>query len=64
MDQVPGLLRVLQVAELRTMIVNLLVPSIGDLTALSLTCKRAAVCMKDSFVRPFPFPMLAFDPQS
>ncbi|KAK3905876.1 hypothetical protein C8A05DRAFT_41262 [Staphylotrichum tortipilum] len=50
-DQLPGLLGLLQVAELRNIIINLLVPSIGDLTALALTCKRVAVCMKGSFER-------------
>jgi len=49
-DPVPGLLAILQVNELRKMILNMISPSIRDLTALAMTCKQVAFCMRESFV--------------
>ncbi|KAK4155564.1 hypothetical protein C8A00DRAFT_13414 [Chaetomidium leptoderma] len=43
------LIRLLRVSELGKMLINLLSPSIGDLTALAATCKRAAACMREGF---------------
>ncbi len=53
-DELPGLLGILQVDELRRMITGKLCPSIGDITALASTCKRAAICLEDSFVSLLP----------
>ncbi|KAK3309601.1 uncharacterized protein B0T15DRAFT_545434 [Chaetomium strumarium] len=41
--------KVMRVAELRRMIIDLLLPSIGDITALAATCKGAAIQMRNAF---------------
>ncbi|KAK4041560.1 hypothetical protein C8A01DRAFT_14696 [Parachaetomium inaequale] len=43
------LVQLLGITELGGMIIELLVPSIGDLTALAMTCKRARACMRRYF---------------
>ena len=53
-DELPGLLGILQVDELRKMITDKLCPSIGDITALASTSKRAAICLEHGFVRLLP----------
>ncbi len=54
-EELPGLLGIMQVGELGKMITDKLCPSVGDITALASTCKRAAVCLEKSFVSPFPW---------
>ncbi|KAK4129218.1 hypothetical protein N657DRAFT_652679 [Parathielavia appendiculata] len=44
-----ALIRVLAVVELGKMIIDHVKPSIGDITALATSCKRAAVCVQLSF---------------
>ena len=53
-EELPSLMGILQVDELRRMITDKLCPSIGDITALASTSKRAALCLEDSFVSLLP----------
>ena len=57
------LVRLLKVSELGRMIVDFINPSIGDLTALAMSCKRVAACTRARFVRPFLPPNLLSNPR-
>jgi hypothetical protein len=50
-ERKPDFFDVLVVAELGGMIIELLIPSIGDLTALAMTSKLARACVRCHFVR-------------
>lgn len=47
------LVQLLRVSELGRMIIDLINPSIGDLTSLAMSCKRVAACTRAKFVRSF-----------
>jgi hypothetical protein len=46
-----GLVKFLQIAELRAILIDFLIPSVGDLTALAATCRGIAALVLHSFVR-------------
>jgi hypothetical protein len=44
------LIKFMRISELGQIVLDLLGPSIGDLTALATTCKIAAACVRQSLV--------------
>ncbi|KAH6853352.1 hypothetical protein B0I37DRAFT_420180, partial [Chaetomium sp. MPI-CAGE-AT-0009] len=57
------LVQLLQVSELGGMIIDLISPSIGDLTALAMSCKRVAACTRAKFdVWDFRLGVFPIDP--
>lgn len=49
-DERSHLIQLMRITELGKMVIDLLSPSIGDLTALAATCKIAAACVRESIV--------------